>query len=171
MNRYKDAIYQYRQAGANLMVRRVEDKMASGGPAPTMGTPPSSPATQPRKKSKTDTAEFPKAEIHEQIRRIASDDALPRADQAAAFPGKTVQPVSESLLAESPTREPGPDTARYRVREETGPPPATGPFDVPAAPSDAGGGAPDPAAKTQRRAPEIFRFLENNLMEIDFAGK
>ena len=172
MNRYKDAIYQYRQAGANLMVRRVEDKMASGGPAPTMGTPPSSPATQPRKKSKTDTAEFPKAEIHEQIRRMASDDALARADQATAFPGKTVQPVSESLLAESPTREPGPDTARFRVREETVSPAAKRPSsDVPPSPGDAGGGAPDPAARTQRRAPEIFRFLENNLMEIDFAGK
>src|SRR5262245_45206293 len=138
MSRYKDAIYQYRQAGANLMVRRVEDKMASGGPAPTMGAPPSSPATRPRQKAKIDdTAEFPKKEVHEQIRRMATDEALARADQSAAFPGKTVQPVSESLLAESPTREPGPDTARYRVREETRPPAPKRPPDLPPLPGDA----------------------------------
>ncbi|HET7746637.1 MAG TPA: tetratricopeptide repeat protein, partial [Vicinamibacteria bacterium] len=29
-HRFQDAIFQYRQAGANLMVRRVEDKMAAG---------------------------------------------------------------------------------------------------------------------------------------------
>src|SRR5262249_26329002 len=131
MNRYKDAIYQYRQAGANLMVRRVEDKMASGGPAPSLGTPPSNPVTRPRKKSKIDdTAEFPKAEMHEQIRRMASDAALARADQEAAFPGKTVQPVSESLLAEGQTREPGPDTARYRAHEDTLPPGTKRPPDL-----------------------------------------
>src|SRR6266852_5416458 len=29
LHQYQDAIYQYRQAGANLMVRRVEDKIAA----------------------------------------------------------------------------------------------------------------------------------------------
>jgi tetratricopeptide (TPR) repeat protein len=173
LHRYKDAIYQYRQAGANLMVRRVEDKMASGGP-PSFGAPPSSPATRPRTKAKDDTAEFPKAEVHEEIRRMASDEALARADQALAFAGKTVQPVSESILAASPaTRELPSDTARYRMREDTLPPgtkrhpeirPYKGDTD-PALP------APDAGAKTARRSPEIFRFLENNLMEIDFSGK
>src|SRR6476619_6840538 len=33
LHRFQDAIYQYRQAGANLMVRRVEDKIAAGKPA------------------------------------------------------------------------------------------------------------------------------------------
>src|SRR6476660_1920812 len=32
LHRFQDAIYQYRQAGANLMVRRVEDKIAAGRP-------------------------------------------------------------------------------------------------------------------------------------------
>src|SRR5262249_49851444 len=113
LNRYKDAIYQYRQAGASLMVRRVEGKMASGGattssegpgtnPGTSPGTNPgTNPATRRKKAKNDDTAEFPQAEVHEQIRRMASDDALARADQAAAFPGKTMQPVSESLLAEN----------------------------------------------------------------------
>jgi uncharacterized protein (AIM24 family) len=174
MNRYKDAIYQYRQAGASLMVRRVEDKMASGGPrtsAEGPGTNPgTNPATRSRKKAKTDdTAEFPQSEVHEQIRRMASDDALARADQAAAFPGKTVQPVSESLLAESPARDP--DTARYRAREDTLPPGTKRPPEIQAYSGGGEPAIPDPSAKTQRRSPEIFRFLENNLMEIDFAGK
>ena len=30
LHRFQDAIYQYRQAGASLMVRRVEDKLAAG---------------------------------------------------------------------------------------------------------------------------------------------
>ncbi|HEY7515579.1 MAG TPA: tetratricopeptide repeat protein, partial [Vicinamibacteria bacterium] len=130
LNRYKDAIYQYRQAGANLMVRRVEDKMASGAPhPPPLGALPANPLTRPRKKSKTDdTAEFPQKEVHENIRRMASDEALARADQAVAFGAKTVQPVSESLLAESPpARELSSDTSRYRIREDTLPPGARRP--------------------------------------------
>jgi uncharacterized protein (AIM24 family) len=174
LNRYKDAIYQYRQAGANLMVRRVEDKMASGGPAPSSPVPVSAPLTRPRKKSKTDdTAEFPQAQVHDEIRRMASDEALARADQAL-FGAKTVQPVSESLLAEPPApRDLQPETARFRTREETLPPGARrapdirgfrGDVDAPAA-------IPDASSRTARRSPEIFRFLENNLMEIDFSGK
>src|SRR5262245_5195116 len=88
LNRYKDAIYQYRQAGANLMVRRVEDKMASGSPAaPTLGSPPpGESATRPRKKTKNDdTAELPQKEVHEQIRKMASDVARARADQSLSF--------------------------------------------------------------------------------------
>ena len=33
MKRFQDAIFQYRQAGANIMVRRVEDKIRGRGPA------------------------------------------------------------------------------------------------------------------------------------------
>jgi uncharacterized protein (AIM24 family) len=180
MNRYKDAIYQYRQAGASLMVRRVEDKMASGGPGTSPGGPGTSPGTnpgtnpaaRPRKKGKTDdTAEFPQAEVHEQIRRMATDDALARADQAAVFGGKTVQPVSDALLAEKEKQTPGADTARYRVREDTLPPGTKRPPEIQAYSGDPDTAMRDPSAQTQRRSPEIFRFLENNLMEIDFAGK
>jgi tetratricopeptide (TPR) repeat protein len=173
MNRYKDAIYQYRQAGANLMVRRVEDKMASGRPSRAPGTAPSKPATRPRMTVKDDTAEYPQAEVHEQIRRMASDEALARADQALTFASKTVEPVSESLLAESSSaRDLSSDTARYRARQDALPPGTKQPAEGavykddtdPAMVSDSG-------AKTLRRSPEIFRFLENNLMEVDFSGK
>ena len=52
LHQYQDAIYQYRQAGANLMVRRVEDKIAAGAPArrpaPTFtASPPDRPDTRP----------------------------------------------------------------------------------------------------------------------------
>ncbi len=41
--RFQDAIFQYRQAGANIMVRRVEDHLAAGaapGPRPRLGARP-----------------------------------------------------------------------------------------------------------------------------------
>jgi uncharacterized protein (AIM24 family) len=169
LHRYKDAIYQYRQAGANLMVRRVEDKMASTAP-PSPGAPVAAPA-RPRK-AKDDTAEFPKAQVHEHIRRMASDDAMARAE--LGITAKTVQPVSESLLAEGPPRELSPDTARYRRQpqhEETLPPAGRRPPEIVAYGRDGDVTVPEPPEKTARRSPEIFRFLENNLMEADFTGK
>src|SRR5438552_11130381 len=39
LHQYQDAIYQYRQAGANLMVRRVEDKIAAGRPGTSASRP------------------------------------------------------------------------------------------------------------------------------------
>jgi uncharacterized protein (AIM24 family) len=172
LNRYKDAIYQYRQAGANLMVRRVEGKMAGGPSSP--GAPPPSPSSPPRpRKTKTDdTAEFPQAEVHEQIRRIASDEALARADQGAlGLPGKTVEPVSASLFAESSPRVVTSDTARFRAREDTLPPGTKRPPEIVAYAREGEVAVPEAPEKTARRSPEIFRFLENNLMEVDFAGK
>ncbi len=171
MNRYKDAIYQYRQAGANLMVRRVEDKMASTAP-PSLGAPVPAPP-RPRKAKTDDTAKFPKAQVHEQIRRMASDEAVARAEQSAlGIPGKTVQPVSESLLAEGSTRELSPDTARYRRQhEDTLPPGTKRPPEIVAYGREGEITVPEPPDKTARRSPEIFRFLENNLMEVDFTGK
>ncbi len=171
LNRYKDAIYQYRQAGANLMVRRVEDKMASTG-APSLGAPVPGPA-RPRKAKTDDTAEFPKAQVQEGIRRLASDEALARADQAAlGVSGKTVQPVSESLLAETSRRElASSDTARYRAHEDTLPPGTKRPPEIVSYAREGELAVPEAPEKTARRSPEIFRFLENKLMEVDFAGK
>jgi len=204
LHRHKDAIYQYRQAGANLMVRRVEDKMAAAEPG-RPGKP----------KRKDDTAEFPKKELQDSIRRHA-DEALARADQAMVM-DKVLQPVSPSLLAEgahpAPDPEPRPqtppggvgslgapaaarldETALFRPQEENTEPPIPPPtLSMPAvrhpnrSPGTLGShgvrlpteetNPPVPVnpAKTEppvHRAPvEIFRFLENNLMEIDFAGK
>ncbi len=186
LHRHKDAIYQYRQAGANLMVRRVEDKMAASAP--------NRPAPKERKKG-DDTAEFPKRQIQDSIRRHA-DDAMARNDQAMVM-DKVLQPVSPGLLAEDaprPARGPAtqppvasPDapgfaetTARFKVHEDTLPPvasspPAATPFPTHPMLAISGFASKAPPQNTEppiRRAPsEIFRFLENNLMEIDFSGK
>ncbi|MFI5008149.1 MAG: tetratricopeptide repeat protein, partial [Solirubrobacterales bacterium] len=173
LHRHKDAIYQYRQAGANLMVRRVEDKMAASGPA----------KGAKRAGRKDDTAEFPKKDMQDRLRRHA-DDALARADHALAM-GKVLQPISPALMTEG---APDPselepkvnltDTARFRLREDTLPP-RLAPAPVAAVPNatippfgsrDVETTPPIPLRPEPlvRRAPtEIFRFLDNNLMEID----
>jgi tetratricopeptide (TPR) repeat protein/uncharacterized protein (AIM24 family) len=159
LHRFQDAIYQYRQAGANLMVRRVEDKMAAAGP---LGRPPAdgqrAAAFRP-----DDTAEF-------KTRDLAA--ALGEADPALARV-KTLQPVSSSLMAEyaplrvehdtKPPQRPGSDTARFRLADVDNPestlPPLSRPRGARGAEERGGRG------RTQ------FRVLENNLMEISLTGK
>ncbi len=85
LGRFQDAIYQYRQAGASVMVRRVEGKIARARPTKT--EPP-----RPRK-PEVDTAEFKLRDIKEAVR--------PRSDEGA-LPGKSLQPVSPVLMAEAP---------------------------------------------------------------------
>jgi uncharacterized protein (AIM24 family) len=163
-HRFQDAIYQYRQAGANLMVRRVEDKIAAGGPGggstvpPAGGPGPSSgdtqpPARRPRLaggKKTDDTAEFKVQEVQAGLREME---------------GKSVQPVSGALMAEgAPGRVPS-DTARFRANDQTIPP---GRPDVITFPPRGGG---DRGETLPPRRSEVFRFLENNLMEVEFAGK
>jgi uncharacterized protein (AIM24 family) len=150
LHRFQDAIYQYRQAGANLMVRRVEDKIAAGT---TTGTARVSPGT--RKRRDDDTAEFKTNEIQEGMRQIA----------VAARP---LQPVSEVLLSDNaPARDATADTARFRVSTDTRPPqPAPQVLSFPGVPTDG-----DPSHTLPPRKGESFRFLQNNLMEIDFSGK
>lgn len=90
LHRFQDAIYQYRQAGASLMVRRVEDRIAVPAVTPTL-----------RKKKKTDdTAEFKAQEVHA---------ALARKSETLGSAAKTVEPVSPKLLAETAPREPAPE--------------------------------------------------------------
>src|SRR5262245_28530275 len=96
LHRFQDAIYQYRQAGANLMVRRVEDKLAAAGPP-----------ERKRPRRPDDTAEFKAREIRESIRREPEgEDTL--------VPGKVLHPVSQSLLAPGPRDLPD-DTARFQA--------------------------------------------------------
>jgi Flp pilus assembly protein TadD len=103
LQRFQDAIYRYRQAGAFMMVRRVEDKIA----APV--------------KRRDDTAEFKAKEVHAALQNMATDLA----------PAKKVEPVSPRLMAEWVPRDgltPGPkkdDTARFR--RDTSPFPLTPP--------------------------------------------
>jgi tetratricopeptide (TPR) repeat protein/uncharacterized protein (AIM24 family) len=151
LQRFQDAIYHYRQAGANIMVRRVEDKIAQGGPS----------RVQKVKQGKrpADTAEFKAQEIRESVRRAAEQEAL--------LAQKTVGPVSPSLMAEgAPPRNA--DTARFHVAD-TLPPTPPGRFsDIISFPA---GGEVLPERALPVKRIERFRFLENNLMEIDFSGK
>jgi uncharacterized protein (AIM24 family) len=169
LHRFQDAIYQYRQAGANLMVRRVEDKMAAAGPG----------SVRPAESERTsafrpdDTAEFKTRDLQE---------ALRQAEVPLAGSLKTLQPVSHSLMAEyaplrpedtappvPPAAAPGrparpeSDTARFRVSDLAGNPESTlPPVSRPrASRADERGGR----GRTQ------FRVLENNLMEITLTGK
>jgi uncharacterized protein (AIM24 family) len=153
LHRFQDAIYQYRQAGANLMVRRVEDKIAAGT-QPGTPRPPREPG---RKRRDDDTAEFKTNEIQEGMRQIAITE-------------RPLQPVSEVLLADNaPARDASTDTARFRVSADTDtrpPQPAPQVLSFPGVPSDG-----DASQTLPPRKGESFRFLQNNLMEIDFSGK
>jgi len=91
LKRPQDAIYQYRQAGANLMVRRVEDKLAasdaSGETAPiaavTVPLQAPSPDTIPPKGA-DDTAEFRAEDVEAGLRKRATgrDRKLSASDTA-----------------------------------------------------------------------------------------
>jgi uncharacterized protein (AIM24 family) len=167
LQRYPDAIYQYRQAGAHLMVRRVEDKMAAA-PAPATASPSAAapgsastiapPAKRPRKPD--DTAEFKVDEIRQKLRA--------RAEEALGTPAKPVQPVSSSVLAEKATGRLDSDTARFRLTESTVPPRrGSEVLSFPLTPTD----QTVPPREGAARPADTFRFLENNLMEIQFSGK
>jgi uncharacterized protein (AIM24 family) len=167
LHRFQDAIYQYRQAGANLMVRRVEDKIAAGrpaSPAPSPAkSPPSSGDTKPvaiaRPKPKADdTAEFLAKDVARGLEEM--ENTLP--------PNKALRPVSDLLLAQNaPRRNLDTDTARFRI------PP--GMLSTPTAPVGDAGAAPAVPRPGEHTLPprrvEAFRFLENNLMEIEVAAK
>jgi uncharacterized protein (AIM24 family) len=90
---------------------------------------------------------------------------------------KTLRPVSEALLAEgAPQKAILTDTARFRLQsggaaDSTLPPFAKSRFpEIITFPPREQSLPPVPPS-APRRATEVFRFLENNLMEIDFAGK
>jgi uncharacterized protein (AIM24 family) len=158
--RFPDAIFQYRQAGANIMVRRVEDKMA----AATDSHQPPAPAKPPKRRD--DTAKFRAAEVQQSIRR--------RAEEALVAP-KAVHPVSPALMASEPPPLDA-DTSRYRLGDLFAPPPAPlspHPRIISFQPTAS---LLPPAASTDRTLPgtsrpESFRFLQSNLMEIEFSGK
>jgi uncharacterized protein (AIM24 family) len=158
MQRYPDAIYQYRQAGAHLMVRRVEDKMAAGGAA----SPP-----RPRVKSKKDdTAEFKASEIREALNRTPETrpPESPAGDRTEETlpPHKGLQPLSPAVLAEHAQGRMGTDTARFSTGSAVRRSPDVIAFPQPAVP-----GREAPAGGRR----ETFHMLENNLLEVDFSGK
>ncbi|HEX6737997.1 MAG TPA: tetratricopeptide repeat protein, partial [Vicinamibacteria bacterium] len=154
LHRFQDAIYQYRQAGANLMVRRVEDKLAAAKPA--------APPPPPRPRRPDDTAEFKAREIRDAITR---PPVPPRpAEDEGLAPGKVVQPVSDSLLARRRPATPD-DTARFHASELIRSPELLS-FTAPVPPPASSGRSAPPAPR-----PTEFRYLENKLMELAVAGK
>jgi tetratricopeptide (TPR) repeat protein len=169
LQRFQDAIYQYRQAGANLMVRRVEDKMAAAAPAlhPTSAV----------QKRKDDTAEFLTKDIRQALKQHEETAAKEASHEDTLVPARTLQPVSDVLMA--PNLES--DTARFRMPPRPRQPALPPPLVRPRFPEVIGYGsgdrrsaapAPDYAsAPRPRRATDVFRFLENNLMEINVTQK
>ncbi|MGE5124855.1 MAG: tetratricopeptide repeat protein [Betaproteobacteria bacterium] len=142
LQRYKDAIYHYRQAGANLMVQRLQGKLGVAGPPPPSpdSTAPSG-LTPPPPRLGADALPLPGA----------SPEA---AAEASPFDGeKVLQAVSPALL----TRHGLADTARFKVLDQTLPHGAR----VAAALA-----TPRPAP-----ASEVFHALERGLVEVDFTGK
>ena len=167
LHRFQDAIYQYRQAGANLMVRRVEDKIAAGRPgagtAPVArakaGSGDTKPvlAVRPPRPKPDDTAEFLAKDVARGLEEM--ENTLP--------PNKTLRPVSDILLSPSaPRRNLDTDTARFRL-----PPGMTSAASTEAAARSGSTSAFSGEHTLPPRRAETFRFLENNLMEIDFSGK
>ena len=115
LHRFQDAIYQYRQAGANLMVRRVEDKLAAGGARPRR-----KPA-RPLATRKDDTAEFTRR-VPGQRRPVAREPARrPSATPTRLAPSQ--DPAAGQRRACWPRARPKAlrtDTARFRIREAAG---------------------------------------------------
>jgi len=105
LHQYQNAIYQYRQAGANLMVRRVEDKIAASSDRAAVLASSAAP---------DDTAEFNARDVREALRRRAEE---------SLSPDRPLQPVSGTLLADGAPK-PKPirtDTARFRLAAGSAP--------------------------------------------------
>jgi uncharacterized protein (AIM24 family) len=166
LQRFQDAIYQYRQAGAQVMVRRVEDRMTH---APGTLTPPV------QRKKKDDTAEFKAKEVQE---------VLERAAWAPAPKAKALEPVSPKLMAEgapsagAPAAPAGPVTTPAIDVEKTKPKMKvkqsdTSPFGL----SNEGAAGPHtipPERRHEITAPVAtprFRMIGRSLIEANFSGK
>jgi uncharacterized protein (AIM24 family) len=160
--RYKDAIYQYRQAGAHILVQRLEGRM--DGKADTDATTPARgiaparplPPAMPEPESGPDTRP-------PQARPALTPDAPPA--------GKTVEPVSPTLMAgDSPL--PGlRETRRIPGHDDTLPPGMRTLAAAEARVAVAGSEAQPASRRPAGPAREGFRTLEKGLMEVEFSGK
>jgi uncharacterized protein (AIM24 family) len=155
LQRFQDAIYQYRQAGAHLMVRRVEDRISIGGVTTS-------------KSRGDDTAEFKAKEVQA---------ALEKAGVPPLVKPKPVEPVSPRLMAETTP----PETASMKPKARRGS--DTSPFGLPRVelPADVATTLPpgSPSPRTSHTAPvtpplvpaQRFRLVGRGLLEADFSGK
>jgi hypothetical protein len=147
------------------MVRRVEDKLAAATPPPPR---PAAPPSAVQKRRPDDTAEFLTRDIRQALKQHgdaqAPDDTL--------VPQKTLEPVSEVLMAPNLDS----DTARFRLparmrQAPLPPPPPRFPEVIGYTGGERRSGPDYSAAPRPRRATDVFRFLEHNLMEINVNGK
>ncbi|MGE0454137.1 MAG: tetratricopeptide repeat protein [Vicinamibacteria bacterium] len=188
LRRFQDAIFQYRQAGASIMVRRMESRLT---PEPRAST------KAPRS---DDTAEFHASEIKAQLDRTQPPPTPATETEPFVMPAKKLEPVSDVLLADgAPLRAAeSPSSARARterVSSKTLPPPtpalpANRRADIVAflatlPPSRPGERAPTGISSgSSRREPSVptpatpapavaepFRLLQKNLLEASFSGK
>jgi uncharacterized protein (AIM24 family) len=179
--RFKDAIYQYRQAGASLMVQRVEGKM--GGPstgATPQGTHPAraggdktSRRLTPDKKERHDTRPPGTVAIPGEVFDPHPDDESPDPtpeDEAALAPPKPVRPVSPALMSPAAGPVNLSETAKFQIFDDTLPPRrhATISRAHPSPPRPPSPDDTDPGVPTDRGG---FRCVEKGLMEVDFSGK
>ncbi|MCU0242413.1 MAG: tetratricopeptide repeat protein [Vicinamibacteria bacterium] len=145
LHRFQDAIFQYRQAGANVMVRRMEDRMS---PTTLPPSPPIEAIAAPK------TAQNASVEA-------ASEDKASAVDTTEEFPAKSVVPVSSAVMAAEVDKISTADTGRFHETSNTSP------FALNIAAAHL-----DPPPGTRANKPkEIFRILENRLVEVDFSGK
>jgi uncharacterized protein (AIM24 family) len=199
LHRHKDAIHHYRQAGAHLMVQRVESKLAAGGPP-----------TRPLPRLEVGQKDKPRPAQDKQ-RQEAEEDDEPKTKPPTRAPSLSPPPAPSSPSPPSPPSElppaPPPALAPSPGVVEVPPPPLTGerkevrpvsPFlmaegsPIPSlletarfqmvddtlppgtrarlvVPHPGGAGGPRQAAPRPGR--EVFRGLEKGLMEVDFSGK
>lgn len=99
LRRFQDAIYQYRQAGAHILVRRIEDKLAHSPEGPA-GAPAAQPA--PATPAALAPARAPRPTTPTVAAALAASATLP--------PGLT-----------APTAAPAPPTPTARGESDTGP--------------------------------------------------
>ncbi len=177
LQRFQDAIYQYRQAGANIMVRRVEDKIAAAargsGLAPPATAAPAPqgrhgrvPEDQPPGSSAANRSTIlpkharsgPRTDGYpfagQRPCAPSARSCWPRAPPAAIMTGHRPLPPQTEAPADSTLPPHGATASRRSSRSRSR--------------TDRPAGTP---SRLPRRATEVFRFLENNLMEIDFSGK
>jgi uncharacterized protein (AIM24 family) len=142
--RFQDAIFHYRRAGANALVRRVEDKLAAAQPVVLPKETPK------RAKRPDDTAEFKAAELRRTLAHQPAPELEPQ-----LVPPKVLEPVSPSLLSPQapPPAPPEPKPAAESVQ------PAAAPSSPASSPAESG------------RRGETFHFLEPHLLEVDVSGK
>jgi uncharacterized protein (AIM24 family) len=188
LHRYKDAIYRYREAGAHIMVQRLQGRMEQGGAAPDTSIATTGRISPPPGELLPPT-ERPAPPPHEPPRDAASDTKppgpaprltearpeppgttppVPRPTAVAAPPSaeeskperpKTLLPVSPTLMVgDAPARS---GTVRLTLEDDTLPPSTKARAALAAA-------APPPEPGSLH---EVFRGLGKGLMEVDFSGK